>query len=230
MGNPFQILERIFTEPDLGRFLLLLTIVAALVIVNYDSGFTSHYNLSSQIQEITQIEKTLGTDSTLVARVKTLKSGVLDSIEEHQEVAMSKWGARYLIGFCTGALLLLIYTRSLLVGAAAEQLNDPWQAALPTLVVILGATLAFFLPSMASHFLEQNSVAETITHSIAVEIVLVLVSLLVMAMLSLDEDSGTLGIGGRFLETVGPGRLDTASDSGDIRLPEASESDEPAGE
>lgn len=71
LGTPFQTLERAFTDFNVGRLLYLLTLFGATILVNYEAGFTHHYDISYQIEEIERLQS-LANDSTDLEQLDAL--------------------------------------------------------------------------------------------------------------------------------------------------------------
>ncbi|PEN13312.1 hypothetical protein CRI94_11785 [Longibacter salinarum] len=83
LGTPFQTLERVFTEFNVGRLLYLLTLFGTIVFINYEAGFTHHYDVSYQIDEIERLQG-LVTDSIDQKHVDVLREGVIEEMKARQ--------------------------------------------------------------------------------------------------------------------------------------------------
>lgn len=101
-------LENIFTSPSLGRIAFLLVLVLLAFVVEYGTGFSHHYDVRSQLQELNQLEA--GTEDTAtVQQIDSLRSEVLYRMEKRQS-QMSGDSLWYwqLMSALTLPLLLLI--------------------------------------------------------------------------------------------------------------------------
>lgn len=84
LGTPFQTLERVFTDFNVGRLLYLMTLAGVIALVNYKAGFTHHYDVSYQLSEIERL-RNVGGDSLSQKKISALYDGVIEEMEARQK-------------------------------------------------------------------------------------------------------------------------------------------------
>lgn len=83
LESPLRSLENIFTRPSLGRIAFLLVLALLAFVVEYGTGFSHHYDVRSQIQELNQLEAA-SEDSATIQQIDSLRAEVLKRVERRQ--------------------------------------------------------------------------------------------------------------------------------------------------
>ena len=89
-GRLFERLEKLFTDPALGRTLFAFAIISGLVFINHEAGFLHHYDTSRQLEELRKLETTARDDPALQSRIDSLRAASLEKVKAHRRPLREK--------------------------------------------------------------------------------------------------------------------------------------------
>jgi hypothetical protein len=64
LGSPFQSLERVFTDFSTERLFYLVFLFSVILLINYKSGLTHHYDISYRISQVESLQELVEDDIT----------------------------------------------------------------------------------------------------------------------------------------------------------------------
>jgi hypothetical protein len=89
-GSLFARLEKLFTEPALGRTLFAFVVLCSLVYFNHEAGLLHHYDTSRHLEELQKLETLVGKDPALRSRIDSLQALTFEKIESHDRPLRQK--------------------------------------------------------------------------------------------------------------------------------------------
>lgn len=82
--GPLRSLENVFTQPSIARIGFLAVLVGLAFILEYGTGFSHHYDVRSQIQELSQLKEIAAENPLVSERIDSLRAETLSRIERRQ--------------------------------------------------------------------------------------------------------------------------------------------------
>lgn len=173
---PFiNIIERALTEPNAGRVAVLLLVLGALLFADHIGGFTHHYDVKHQVQELNALREGPTPDSIVREKMDSVRTSILNQIRSRQTPPSEELERKARLYTATPtAVFFLLVSVILLVYEDSRFLEDDEEGAPPFTRLyrtFTGLTVGVLPPYLAVGLVPpQGSIQEAIAMAVLSQI------------------------------------------------------------